>query len=81
MFEWVKGGAEWKVWFEDEGGARDGGPDDPRLALILVDAHTVHYMKSKYSRPRILFEIARGKVTGTQSDIGREETLTAAEVD
>lgn len=72
---------DWKVWFEDEGGERDGGPDDPRLALILVDAHTVHYMKSKYSRPRILFEIARGKVTGTQPDIGREETLTAAEVD
>jgi len=72
---------DWKVWFEDDGGERDGGPDDPRLALILVDAHTVHYMKSKYSRPRILFEIARGKVTGTQPDIGREETLTAAEVD
>lgn len=30
--------ARWKAWFGDEGGARDCGPDDPRLALILVDA-------------------------------------------
>ena len=29
---------DWKAWFGDEGGERDGGPDDPRLALILVDA-------------------------------------------
>jgi general stress protein 26 len=22
---------DWKAWFEDHGGAEDGGPDDPRL--------------------------------------------------
>ncbi len=71
---------DWKAWFEDEGGDRDGGPDDPRLALIVVDAHSVTYMKSKHSRPRILFEIARGVVTGAQPDIGREERLSKSEL-
>ncbi len=23
---------DWKAWFGDEGGERDGGPDDPRLS-------------------------------------------------
>ncbi len=72
---------DWKAWFEDEGGNRDGGPDDPRLALIFVDAHSVHYMKAKHSRPVTLFEIARGVVTGTQPDLGREERLSKGELD
>src|SRR3954470_5279374 len=25
---------DWKMWLGDEGGERDGGPDDPRIALI-----------------------------------------------
>ncbi len=66
---------DWKVWFEDEGGERDGGPDDPRLALIFVDAQSVHYMKNKYAKPRTLFELARAFVTGDDPDVGREEHL------
>lgn len=72
---------DWKMWFEDEGGERNGGPDDPRLALILVDAESVTYMKAKHSRPRALFEIAKGMVTGDQPDIGRTEELTSRELD
>ena len=71
---------DWKAWFEDEGGNRDGGPDDPRLALIVVDARTVHYMKAKHSRPVTLFEIARGLVTGDTPDLGREEHLSSREL-
>ena len=56
--------ADWKAWFSDEGGNKDGGPDDPRLALILVDAQTVTYMKAKHTRPVTLFKIAAGVVTG-----------------
>lgn len=72
---------DWNVWFENEGGKRDGGPDDPRLALIFVDAHSVHYMKSKYSKPRVLFEIAKAMITGDEPDIGREEQLSARDLD
>lgn len=71
---------DWRMWFDDEGGARNGGPDDPRLALIIVDAQTVSYMKSKHSRPRVLFELARGMITGEQPDIGREERLSSNEL-
>lgn len=71
---------DWKAWFGDEGGNRDGGPDDPRLALIFVDADSVHYMKAKHTRPVTLFEIARGVLTGTQPDVGREEQLDGAEL-
>jgi general stress protein 26 len=71
---------DWKAWFGDEGGNRDGGPDDPRLALILVDAHAVTYMKSKYAKPRVLFELARGMITGETAELGREELLSSEEL-
>ncbi len=71
---------DWKAWFPDEGGAKDGGPQDPRLALILVEATTAHYMKAKHSRPVALFEIVKGVLTGTQPDIGREEQLGTDEL-
>lgn len=72
---------DWKAWFGDEGGARDGGPDDPRLALILVDARTVHYAKAKHSKPVALFEFARGFVTGSEPDLSREEDLSGNELE
>ncbi|HEX5787530.1 MAG TPA: pyridoxamine 5'-phosphate oxidase family protein [Woeseiaceae bacterium] len=72
---------DWKAYFEDEGGERDGGPGDPRLALICVDVHSVHYMKAKFSKPRTLFEIARGMVTGKAAELGREERLTEPQLE
>lgn len=71
---------DWTMWFEDEGGQRNGGPDDPRLALIIVDAEVVHYMKSKYTRPRVLFELVKGMLTGKAPDLGREEHLSPEEL-
>lgn len=71
---------DWEMWFENEGGDRDGGPDDPRLALILVEVHSVHYLISKYSKPRVLFEIGKGMVTGKAPDLGREEELRATDL-
>lgn len=71
---------DWKMWFGDEGGARDGGPDDPRLALLLVEARSVHYMKSRYTKPMVLFELLRAKVKGEAPELGREETLTDDEL-
>ncbi|WP_405283059.1 pyridoxamine 5'-phosphate oxidase family protein [Gaopeijia maritima] len=70
----------WTMWFNDEGGARDGGPDDPRLALILVEVHSAVYSKQKHSTPRTLFELAKGRITGEQPDVAREETLSEAEL-
>ena len=35
----------WKAWFPNEGGLRDGGPEDPRMILIGVEARSAQYAK------------------------------------
>ena len=61
---------DWRAWFGDEGGARDGGPDDPRIALILVEAHSVVYQKSDRPQPLVMFELVKGIVTGQPPKTG-----------
>jgi general stress protein 26 len=72
---------DWKAWFGDEGGERDGGPDDPRLALILVDVESVTYLKVDKPKPVVLFEVAKGMVTGTPPKIGKQRELTGEEIE
>ena len=67
--------ADWKAWFGKLDDVRDGGPDDPRLALILVDAHSVVYMKREKSKPVILFEVAKAMVTGQRPEAGQTKHL------
>jgi general stress protein 26 len=71
---------DWRAWLGDEGGERDGGPDDPRIALVLVDAHSVVY--SKQDRPQVmsLFSIAKGIVTGTVPKVSDVRSLDEAEL-
>ena len=71
---------DWKAWFPDEGGARDGGPDDPRIALILVEAHSVVY--SKKDRPAIVaaFEIARAMLGGGAPKVADLREVSAEEL-
>ena len=71
---------DWKAWFGDEGGGRDGGPDDPRLALILVDVESVTYLKVDKPRPVVLFEVVKGMVTGSPPDVGEERRLSGGDV-
>jgi general stress protein 26 len=61
---------DWKAWFGDEGGERNGGPDDPRLALILVSAESVTYLKSNQPRPVVLFQVVKGLLTGQPPKVG-----------
>ena len=49
----------WKVWFPDQGGNRNGGPDDPRILLIGVEAHSAHFMKVDKTSPMVLFDSVR----------------------
>lgn len=65
----------------DEGGERDGGPDDPRLALILVDVESVTFLKVDKPRPIVLFEVAKGMVTGTPPNVGKQRELSGEEID
>lgn len=71
---------DWRAWFPDQGGDRNGGPDDPRIALVLVDAHSVTYMKRDLSRPRVLFEVVKGVVTGSPPEAGPVRVLTEDEL-
>ena len=71
---------DWKVWFGDEGGERDGGPDDPRIALVLVDVHSVTYLKLDKPRPLVLFEVANGMVTGTPPRVGELRQVREGEL-
>lgn len=61
---------DWKAWFGDEGGDRNGGPNDPRLALIEVEAHEATYLKSNQPRAVQLFKVAKAMITGTAPKIG-----------
>ena len=71
---------DWKAWLGDEGGERDGSADDPRIALILVDAQSVTYMKVTKPRPVVLFEVAKAMVTGSPPDVGSIRNVTEREL-
>lgn len=55
---------DWRAWLGDEGGANDGSAEDPRIALILVTADSVTYSKQDRPMPLVLFELAKGMITG-----------------
>jgi len=71
---------DWRAWFGDEGGERDGGPDDPRIALVLVEAHSVTYLKNERGLPMTLFEVAKGIVTGEPPKTGALRELGEQEI-
>ena len=71
---------DWKAWFGDEGGDLDGGPNDPRLALIMVEAESATYMKVNKPRPVVLFEVLKARVTGNPVEIGNVREITGAEM-
>jgi general stress protein 26 len=71
---------DWKAWFGDQGGDRDGGPNDPRIALIMVEAESATYMKVNKPRPVVLFEVLKGMVTGSRVDVGEVKEVTGAEL-
>jgi general stress protein 26 len=56
---------DWKAWLGDAGdGKRNGGPHDPRIALILVEADSVTYSKNDRPMPLVLFQVVKAMVTG-----------------
>jgi general stress protein 26 len=71
---------DWKAYFGDEGGDRDGGPNDPRIALIMVEAESATYMKVNKPKPIVLFEVLKGKITGSRVEIGEVREVTAGEL-
>jgi len=69
---------EWKEWLETSGDAkRDGGPHDPRIALILVEADNVAYSKDTRRMPVALFQTVKGMITRETPKPGRVRELGA----
>lgn len=66
---------DWKAWFGELDSIRDGGPGDPRLALILIDADSVHYLEVDKPGPVVLFEVAKAMVTGDPPDVGEVKRI------
>lgn len=66
---------DWKAWFGDEGDPRHGTVDDPRIVLIGVDVHAAVFLEVNKPKPVILFELAKGWLTGSHVEIGETHTL------
>jgi len=71
---------DWKAWLGDEGGQRDGSANDPRIALVLVEAHSVTYAKKDRPAPLVLFEIVKGMVTGSPPKVADLRELGEREI-
>jgi general stress protein 26 len=70
---------DWRAWFAGAG-ANAGTPDDPRIALIAVQAESVIYMKNDKSTPVILFEVVKGMITGEKPDVGDVRRISKREL-
>ena len=62
---------DWKLWFPDEGGRKDGSAEDPRIVLIGVRAVSAEYMTAEKPQPFVLFDIVKSKLTGKTPEMGK----------
>lgn len=70
-----------KAWVGDLGdGIHNGGPEDPRLAVIKVHAKTATYAIQKGTAISRGIEIAKGTITGNTASTNRLRELTEQEL-
>ncbi|KAI5821209.1 hypothetical protein BZA77DRAFT_238139 [Pyronema omphalodes] len=70
-----------KAWVGDLGdGIHDGGPDDPRIAIIKVKAITASYAFQKGNAITRGLEIAKGAVTGSTASNNKLREITEEEL-
>ena len=67
--------SDWKIWFGEEGDPRHGTADDPRLVLIGVDIHAASFLDISKPQPLVLFELAKGLLTGEPAEIGKTQRI------
>lgn len=66
---------DWKAWFGQEGDPRHGTADDPRMVLIGVDVHAAVFLEVNKPKPVVLFELAKGWLTGERVEAGETHEL------
>jgi general stress protein 26 len=67
---------DWKAWFGQEGDPRHGTADDPRIVLIGIDVHAAVFLEVDKPKPVVLFELAKGWLTGERVEAGETHRLT-----
>ena len=67
---------DWKAWFGQEGDPRHGTADDPRIVLIAIDVHAAVFLEVNKPKPVVLFELARGWLTGERIEAGETHRLS-----
>ncbi|MCJ1270528.1 hypothetical protein MMC22_010425 [Lobaria immixta] len=71
-----------KAWVGDLGdGVHDGGPEDPRIAVIRVVARTATYALAVGTSLGRGIEIIKGAVTGQTAEVNKLRELTEKELD
>lgn len=70
--------SDWKMWFPEGDDPRHGTPDDPRMVLIGVDVHAAVFLEMNKPQPVVLYELAKGWLTGSEPDLGDMHRLDHA---
>jgi general stress protein 26 len=70
---------DWKIWFGDQGGEKDGTADDPRMVLIGVNIEAATFMEVTKPQPVVLYEMVKGLITGKEPDLGETQVVTKTE--
>ena len=66
---------DWKGWFGQDGDPRHGTSDDPRIVLIGINVHAAVFLEVNKPKPVILFELAKGWLTGERAEAGETHEL------
>jgi len=70
-----------KAWIGDLGdGTHDGGPEDPRIAIIRVKANTAQYAVSRHTILGGMVELAKGVVQGEAPSVNKLRHISEEEV-
>ncbi|KAI9878668.1 MAG: BLI-3 blue-light-inducible Bli-3 protein [Pleopsidium flavum] len=72
---------ELKAWIGDLGdGKHDGGPEDPRIGIIKVNAKTATYAVTERTAVGRGVEIAKGAITGNAPSVNKLRELSTEEL-
>jgi hypothetical protein len=71
-----------KAWLGDlEDGKHDGGPNDPRIGVIRVNAKSATYALSRKNAISRGIELAQGVVTGSAPALHKLREVSESEIE
>ena len=63
-----------------EDGKHDGGPEDPRIGMIKVNAKTATYAIATSTMLGRGFEVVKGSVTGSAAKVNKLREISEEEI-